>query len=276
MKNTNLSDLQQRLLDMLKWFHAFCIEHDLKYYLLYGSMLGAARHQGFIPWDDDVDVGMPREDYDKLCVLLSERLVDNYILETPYSAAKEYCFPIAKLYDTRTTLIENKRYQVKRGIFIDVFPLDGIGNSLEESKKNYKEIEKKYHFLLTRMCGIRKGRKLYKNIAVMLMRCVPQFVVNDKKLLRNLDRLCAARGYEDNKYVASLLGAYGSREIVSKDIIGVPTLYKFEDTLVYGVEDYEKYLTLLYKDWEKLPPAEKRGTHHDFVSLSLDEPFIRL
>ena len=84
MENRKLTGLQQSLLDMLKWFHGFCVDHELKYYLLYGTMLGAARHQGFIPWDDDVDVGMPRKDYERLCSILGDKKDSHYMLETPY------------------------------------------------------------------------------------------------------------------------------------------------------------------------------------------------
>lgn len=275
MSKENLSELQKHLLEMLKWFHSFCVENDLSYYILYGTMLGAARHAGFIPWDDDVDVGMPRKDYEKLCRILGNKQVSHYLLETPYSKAKEYCFPISKLYDTRTTLIEHKRYQVKRGVFIDVFPLDGIGNTIDESYKHFHRVDNAYKFLLTRMCGVRKGRSFGKNLVVLLMRCIPQVIINDKKLLQRLDALCKKYEFGEMDYVASLLGAYGSREIMLKETLGTPKLYQFEDTVVYGVENPDQYLTHLYREWRKLPPEDRRVTHHDFTYLSLDESYLQ-
>ena len=113
-----------------------------------------------------------------------------YILETPNTEAKDYFYPFSKIYDTTTTLVENTKRKIKRGIFLDIFPLDGIGNSLEESKSNYAPIYKKYNLLLTRVAGIRKGRSFYKNLAVLLFRLVPDFILNSKKILKDLSNTC--------------------------------------------------------------------------------------
>jgi len=273
--NNNLTELQERLLYMLKWFHSFCVENGLQYYLIYGTMLGAARHQGFIPWDDDIDVGMPRSDYDRLRQIMADRVIDGYTVETPYSGKMDYCYPITKVYDIHTTLIENKRHPVKRGIYIDVFPLDGIGNNYRESIRNFRKVEGWYNFLLTRTCGIRQGRSFVKNLAVRIMRCIPQSMINDSKLLCKVDELCSRQSYKENKYVASLLGAYGKREIVPKEIIGEPTLCHFEDVEVYGVQQPDHYLSHLYGDWRKLPPVEKQVSHHDYLYLSFDESYLK-
>lgn len=124
-----MTEIQLKLLDMLKWFHEFCIENKLRYYALGGTMLGAIRHKGFIPWDDDIDVGMPREDYDKMIELVIDKQDEKYRLEKPLQN-KDFVYQYCKLYDTSTTLVENTRYKTKRGVYLDIFPLDGIGLSL--------------------------------------------------------------------------------------------------------------------------------------------------
>ncbi len=118
MDGVRCKELQECLLEMLHWFHDFCISHNLRYYALGGTMLGAARHKGFIPWDDDLDVGMPRDDYEKLFTLMKYHPGDRYMLETPYSNAPEYNYCFFKLYDTKTTLVENLKYKIKRGVYM--------------------------------------------------------------------------------------------------------------------------------------------------------------
>lgn len=265
--------LKKALTDILKWFHAFCEANGLRYYALGGTMLGAARHEGFIPWDDDIDVGMPREDYNKLAVLLTEVPSKRYMLETPSTSAKDYYYPFSKLYDTRTTLVENTKYKIKRGIYIDIFPLDGIGNSREESEKNYKGVYNAYNLLLSKVAGIRKGRSLYKNLAVILFRIVP---IKPKKLLKNLVDKCQERSWDDCEWGGNLVGAWRFKEVMPRAYMGEPKLYKFEDTVIYGAADADAYLTSLYGDWRKLPPKEKQISHHDFLECDLEKSYLEV
>lgn len=269
-----LSPLQIHLVTMMEWFHRFCVDNYLTYYVLGGTMLGAARHSGFIPWDDDIDVGLPRKDYEKLLELMNTDSYLPYLLETPYSKAPEYSYPYSKIYDTRTTLIENRRKKVIRGVYIDVFPLDGLGNSEEECKKNYEPINKKYNLLLSLVGGIRRGRSLYKNVAVIMARLIPPFIISDKKVMSDLDKLCASHEFEKCTWICNDLGAWRLKEAMPKSILGQPTLYPFEGIKVYGAENADAYLTHLYGDWRQLPPKEKRKTHHDFVELDLEKPYL--
>lgn len=263
--------LKVLLVDMLKWFHAFCEKNGLRYYALGGTMLGAARHKGFIPWDDDIDVGMPREDYNRLAELLSQEPNERYVLETPDTPAKDYYYPFSKLYDSKTTLIENTKYQIKRGIYIDIFPLDGIGNSLEESENNYKSVHNTYNLLLTKVAGVRKGRSLYKNLAVIAFRVLP---ISPKRILKKLVAKCSRYSWDDCEWCGNLVGAWRFKEVMPKAYLGTPKLYDFEDTVMYGAEDADAYLTNLYGDWRKMPPVEKRVTHHDYIACDLEKSYL--
>lgn len=267
-------EMKNKLKDMFSWFHSFCTENGLRYYMLGGTMLGAVRHGGFIPWDDDIDVGMPREDYEKLEKLLSGKRVGKYVLETPNTEAEDYFYAFSKLYDTTTTLIENTRFKIKRGLYIDIFPLDGIGNTRQEAEKNYSHVHKTYNLLLTRVAGIRKGRKWYKNLAVTIARAVPNFILNNKKILQKLIKICKKYSFDESTYGGNLVGAWRFREVMPTSIMGKPTIYNFEGLEVYGAEDFDGYLTSLYGDWRKLPPEEKRVTHHDYILCDLDKPYI--
>lgn len=273
--NTELSELQVELLKMLEWFDTLCRENNLAYYALGGTMLGAVRHGGFIPWDDDVDVGMPRKDYDKLCKLDVSNYSEKYLIESPESDKGDYCYPYVKIYDKTTTLIENYKKPVIRGIFIDVFPIDCIGMDYKEAMKNFSKIKKQYDFYTARVSSIRKGRAIYKNAAVVLARMLPRILVNDIELRKKISRECSILNIEDNRWGGNLLGNWGKKEIMPMIYYGVPQEYKFENLTIYGVEMYDEYLTYLYGEWKELPPIEKRVSHHDFIKLDLQQSFER-
>lgn len=273
MKNRD-QELQAVLTEMLAWFHRFCAAHHLRYYILGGTMLGAVRHGGFIPWDDDIDVGMPRADYQRLEQLMKEYPHDIYLLETPNSEKPDFFYAYTKLYDTRTILTENTRIPVRRGVFLDIFPLDGAGDTKEESIAYYQPIKRRLNLLLSMTTGIRQGRKFYKNASVMLLRCIPRWLIDPKKLLWDIQRRCKEKSFDRYAWVSNFAGAYREREIMPREVFGEPKEYNFENMIVYGVSDYETYLTALYGNWRQLPPVDKRKTHHDFLHLDLHKSYL--
>lgn len=268
------TQLKKMLVDMLAWFHNYCEENGLRYYALGGTMLGAARHRGFIPWDDDIDVGMPRADYLRLEALMAGQAAGPYVLETPNSPNGDFYYPFAKLYDTRTTLVENTRWQIKRGIYLDIFPLDGAGDSADEAVEYFRTVKAKRNLLLTLTTGIRKGRSFHKNAAVLVMRCLPDWLLNKKKLLHSLDAMCRERDFDRYEWGGNLMGNWMEREVMPREIMGTPTPYPFESLTVWGPEDYNGYLTSLYGDWRQLPPPEKRKSHHDYLMCDLQRSYL--
>ena len=271
-----MTEIQEKMLDMMKWFHEFCQENEIRYYVVGGTMLGTVRHKGFIPWDDDIDVGIPRADYEKL-LANKDSLFKNenrYCLESFRDGKPDYEYPYAKIYDTQTTLVENCRAKTKRGIYIDVFPLDGIGEDKEDAYKNYSHILKKINFLMTRICALRKGRSWVKNMAIIISQSIPQFILNNQKLIEKIDNLCKSRNFDTSEYIGNLVGNWGMKEIMPKQYLGTPTLYRFEDTEVYGPEKFDEYLTCVYGNWRKMPPIEKQKSHHDYLLLDLNKSYF--
>lgn len=270
-----LSDIQNKLLNMLNWFHNYCVDNSITYYCIGGTVLGAARHAGFIPWDDDIDIGIPRDDYNKLIRSFPN---DNgkYLLESTYSDDATFLFTYSKLYDTSTTLIEKSRIPCKRGIYIDLFPLDAIGNTEEEALKNFKRLDRKKRILMSRTCSIRKERKWYKNISILALGIIPDFIINNKKLAITIDKIANSidLNCRNSIFVANLSGAYRIKEITKRAYFGKPVLYKFENISIFGPEKYEEYLTHIYGDWRKLPPVEKRKSLHDYVVLDLNHSYL--
>lgn len=265
-----LTQLQEKLLDMLAWFDNYCHENNITYYVAGGTLLGAVRHSGFIPWDDDIDIIIPRNDYEKLIRTFDSR-GSKYELESPYSGTKDFLFSYSKLYDSSTTLTENTKLQCTRGVYIDLFPLDGIGN--EDWEKSYAKFDRLNMLLMTRTCSIRKGRGFFKNLSVILMRIVPNFMLDNKKLAIKVDKTASKVSYESSIYVGNLMGSYRIREVMKKDIIGEPTRYKFENIYVNGPEKHDEYLTHIYGDWRQLPPEDKRHGTHSYVYVDLEHSY---
>lgn len=258
---------------MMKWFHTYCVNEGITYYAVGGTMIGAMRHQGFIPWDDDIDVAVPRKDYERLIRIFNHSL-DGYILESPYSGNPDYLYSYAKLYDTSTTLIEKTKVHCKRGIYIDVFPLDGVGNTFEEATRLFKKFDRKNMLLMTRTCLVRRDRSWYKNASILLSRAIPNFIINDKRLSISVDKTASKINNDSSTYVANMMGAYRHKEITLREYFGKPSLYPFEGFEIYGPEKYDEYLTRLYGSWRELPPEEKRYTKHDYITLDLEKSYI--
>lgn len=271
----DIRQIQLMLTDMLKVFHEFCELHSLKYYALYGTALGAARHQGFIPWDDDLDVGMPRPDYEKLIKIFnSENKNKRYVIETPYSPASDYVYPYSKMYDTSTTMKENMKHPIVRGLFIDIFPIDGCENNILKAIKFYKSIKKKVFLRDLRVYGISRKRTFYKNIVKLLVQLIPRFIMDEKKICINIDKECKRFNYDSSSIAASLLGAWGEKEIMPKAFWGQPQLLPFETIHIFCPQKLDEYLTNLYGDWRTPPPKEKRISSHD-CNIDLSKSYLK-
>lgn len=272
-----MNQLQTKLFDILKWFHNFCEQNKLRYFVIGGTFLGAVRHKGFIPWDDDIDVGMPRKDYERLKEIFygcENQKIDKYILETIDSDAPDFFYTFGKLYDTETTLIEKTRTNCKRGIYLDIFPIDGIGNTLEESFENFKKLDRKNMFLMTRICAYEKRRALYKNFAIFLSRLIPSILVNEKKIARDFDKDCQKISYGNAYYVCNCSSTYRAKEIMEKRLISNLKEYEFEGFNVWGPELYDEYLTHIFGNWRQLPPVEKRTSAHNFILMDLNKSYL--
>lgn len=274
LERKKMTDIQNRLLLLLDFFHNFCKENSLKYYAAGGTALGAMRHAGFIAWDDDLDVVMPRADYEKLRQLRKEKDTEEFVFEFP-GEKKDFVYTYAKMYDTSTTLIENTRYKTKRGFYIDIFPLDGVGNTYEEAVDRFHSFIWKDNLIATTVCAWRKGRKLYKNLAIMAAHCIPRSILSSENLIKKFEVACQKLSFDECTYVAVYGAAalYHEKVISKKAWYGQPVEYKFEDQMIYMPEMPDEYLTGLFGDWRKLPPKEEQVSNHDFIFCDLDHSY---
>lgn len=263
------------LVETMKAFIAFCDKNNLKYYACAGTCLGAIRHNGIIPWDDDVDVLMPREDYFKF-VSLNQKLY-NSDYEIVSQGTPGYYLPFAKFVNKNTTIVETRDYPFVIGVFIDIFPLDLVGDSLEaqsifEKRKvifgKYSMAIKNYYlsnvFELLLRCRIRTfvkacfysifGRKLASNFL-------------KKILLLEKQMLCQ----QGDKCIC-YCGFYGfKKELCDRTWFGNGIEVPFEDFSIRVPQNYDAYLTHMYGDYMTPPPIEKQVTHHNLYFIDLNK-----
>lgn len=268
MENGCNKDLHVHLLKLMKSFHDVCISNNLTYYLVGGSQLGAVRHQGFIPWDDDMDVAMPRFDYDKLLSLSKNAWPENLLLNTPYKT-EYWIAPFSKLVDKNTTLIEEGVAGFnKGGVSIDIFPLDGAGYNKFSARLKFLNFQIKRRLVLYKVKA-NKPKSLVEKILQKYLKSRPAIYFFEK-----MDKSMKKTKYSQSNIIGNYAGAWGFKEFMSKDIIGRPTLYTFEDYQFYGVENYDAYLSSLYGDYMVLPTKDKQVSHHKIIYLDLKRSYL--
>ena len=274
-----MNDLQKKQLDILKAFINVCDKHHLRYFLVGGTCLGAARHQGFIPWDDDIDVGMPREDYDKYLELQKEYEGTPYFIQT-WKSDPHYCYNFAKLRDSSTTFVESYfwKHRINHGVWIDIFPIDGI--SLTDDKPRYKYAKKiKHIWMQVYLSYVPQLRRKFKkgtfwfdlllNISAILF--WPWDIAHYRR--KHSEKYMRKIPYDKAVLVANFCGTNAKKEAMPKTLFDEFTKLKFEDIEANVPKDYDAYLTYLFRDWRKLPPEEQQVGHHYDKGLSLTQGY---
>lgn len=257
--------LQLRLLDNLIDIDRVCRENNLTYYLLAGTMLGAVRHQGFIPWDDDLDIGMPRKDYDRFFEIAKQCLPE-YLELKNYTSHPNYSWWFMKIEDKRTTLVEKKHFNYTGGVFIDIFPLDGVTKNVFSQRLHFERVK---YINKLRYFRYRDPYKHGRGIRSWPSRIV-NYLYSRDFLQRKIEKLIRQYDYETSTLVCDHDG--GTTSLMPKANFGIPTPIMFEGKVFMGCEKPHDYLKSVYGDYMIIPPENKRATHH-FYFLDLDKPY---
>ena len=265
MKNDRLitdEDLKSILLDLLKFYSNFCDQNNLRYFLGGGTLLGAVRHSGFIPWDDDIDVMMPRPDYNRFIELMKNHEFKHISLMCNENT-KNYPFPFAKLQYNNTLLIEGILYEKYQniGVHIDVFPIDGLSNELPAAEKQFSDIQNLLELLAVKTTKISWNAFTIRK----LLRCilVNTFLrlLSTNTISHYIDSKLQRFDYENSKFVASVVGAYGIKELMVKEQVADFLVMDFENLSLRVPIGYDKYLKDHYGDYMVLPPVDKQKGH---------------
>ena len=257
IKILTIKEIQELQLELMKKVHSFLQEHEITYYMLGGSALGAVRHQGFIPWDDDIDIGMFRNDYEKFINFIGE--FDKKYSVLNFKNAKNCDYALTRIYIPNTR-VDNKiieKTKLEKRLYFDIFPLDNVPENADVRAKYEKQIYGK-KMLMARIDARDNGNSKI----TMLIKNLISFALSPFRncILKSTDRLMKKYDNIETSLICSLHSQYSfKKQVMPKEIYGTPVLYKFEDSAFYLPEKAEEYLTILYgKDFMEVPPKNKR------------------
>lgn len=260
MEELSLNEIRNIQIDILNHFCDFCAEHHIRYFLCNGTLLGAVKYGGYIPWDDDIDVCLPRSDYHRLLALYPKADTSDFDLRA-FELDPDFGFPFAKLSDTKTRLVEGRVKDIGLGVNIDIFPIDNWGNSQKEISKLYNEMQKLRRKLTWAKTVKYDSSSRIKTVAKF---CIASFhkVIGAKYYCSKIITL-ATRENGSTSYVGNCVwGFYGVGEAFPREMFDQSTQVIFEGRAYPAPVEYDQYLRGLYGDYRKDPPKEKQVSHH--------------
>ena len=272
MREINLEELKKIELSVMKSVHEICTEQSIRYSLCGGTLLGAVRHGGFSPWDDDIDIMMPRPDYDRFVRYCQEN-------ETPFNLLssetdERYGYLFAKAMDKNARIIEENSNPngIELGVYIDIFPIDGLGDTYEEALKKFKSSRFKRELLVAKNWKkyFRSKTRSWKYEPIRFAFFIASRFVSMKRLVGKLQKKFRKKEFDESSYVAAIFGSYREKEIIKKEYFNDYIDMDFEGTAFKVIVGYKEYMQSIYGDYMKLPPEEKRVSHHMFKAYYTD------
>lgn len=266
MKEIGLEERKKLQLEMMDEVDSFCRKNNLTYYLAFGSLIGAVRHKGYIPWDDDMDIMMPRDDYNKFAALFPRDGIYRFLVP---GITQNYPYAFGKIIDIRTVKNEpiRSKYQVI-GLDVDVFPIDNYPDNLDEAVMWCEDISRTQKKLNKQFARFSKGRNIVRTIAKNMIICFWNTldslgICTVNKTVLQLDKLSTKYNTKETNYCGiSAISTYGVRKRNRKLVFDSAIEMDFEGHKYFAPSGYDEYLTDTYGDYMQLPPVEKRKTHH--------------
>lgn len=269
MKETNErmemseKEVRQCLFRLLCQLHDICKKNNIQYSLAHGTLLGAARHKGFIPWDDDIDVMMTVDNYKKFielpCFYNSNSNENVSLLHFSENETSDYYYPFSKLTDC-STVIETRYLRDENGLWIDIFPVVSIPDKCVLYQLHFFKMKVFHRFI--------SAAHRYRKNQTSVMEHLKQTICNIcyKKRFYLVERMLKTAFLTtwDSTEKVSVVWGYGQKETFSKSVFAEYTEMEFEGKKFMAIADYNTYLTSVYGEWKKLPPVEKRVGHHYF------------
>lgn len=263
MGELELQEVQRVALGLLIEFDKICQENAFRYSLGGGTLLGAIRHGGFIPWDDDIDVMMPRPDYEKFLEYC--RHYEGGFDCLSLNHTEGYFDLFSRLSDRSTYLVDDSRViEYKMGVSIDIFPIDGLGDDDAIALKNFNKGRFKRELLIASK-WTKYFRSETKSILVEPIRLaffLMSRLVNKRQLCASIDTFCQRNAFETSGFAACISGVYREKEIMPTSAFKEYQSIEFEGHDFDIISDYDAYLTQHYGDYMQLPPVEKQVPHH--------------
>lgn len=263
MKQLSLDEIKAIELSLLIEFDRLCKKNNLYYTLCGGTLLGAVRHKGFIPWDDDIDILMPRPDYDRLLnnINIDQKELPSYMKFISWKDGSSD-YPFIKFVDKRTkTKVDYYDSNLRANhIWIDIFPIDGNPSEERELKKIYRKMIFIRKILCIKIAQGDQGKTFIKRmIKPVLIRSLKWIRLS--KLCEKMDNLAKSYDFEKSDYIGGILWGYGPQERIEKKEYMQPIHLEFEGRVFNAPSNYKEYLTGLYQNYMEIPPKEKQEIH---------------
>lgn len=255
MKRMSLEETKEIQCRLLQDIADYCNEKGLTYFLAYGTLIGAIRHNGFIPWDDDIDIAMPRPDYDKFVSSFNQRRSHSRVIDT--SLDRNYGISFAKVYDDRTWLNEFKYRRENYGVYVDVFPVEGVSGKFQVF------IARR----LSRLMHVKKANFSDRSVLKNLSNCVIKLLLlpfSVHTMLRIAEWNARRCPFGTTSQASVLFETYGWREVVDISVFEQTLFHNFEGREYKIPIGYDKWLRSIYGDYMQLPPKEYQIGHHDY------------
>lgn len=259
MKRLSLEELRKHQLDILDATAKFCDENQISYFLDGGTLIGAIRHKGYIPWDDDIDIGMLRPDYDKF-----SRLFNASNSRYKFSSVEiddNYCLPYGKVFDTRTLLYEPDKTGNKSAVNIDVFVFDNAPDNPSVIRKMFKKRDLLMLCCLLRISDHKPRGNFFRRLFLYFTRLILKLFPRNffaRRIIAN-SKLYGSKQTKNIGNFAGYIRAICNREIL-RDFVDA----EFEGRTYKIPANYDEWLRLFYGDYMQLPPVEQRVSHHRF------------
>ena len=260
MREMTVKDIQMVSLDIMKDIHDFCVENSIKYSLQGGTLLGAIRHHGFIPWDDDIDIVMPRLDYERFCKTYKSK--KGYQLVSRHNNESYVIF--ARICEMEKTLVkcEVPWTNISTGVFVDIFPLDGAEDDYEMAAARMTQIKELFQKSLRVRGRFLKWADVH-GVKEKMKLIAKRIVYQHSKVFEEYEKRCLEIPYgSTNHYCNIAYLEYGMKEYHRTAVLEECVLHQFEDSQFYIMKGYDEALHEKFGDYMKLPPVEQRVTKH--------------
>ncbi len=269
LKKLTLDEIHLKTLDVMDFIHDFCERNNIKYVLGYGTLLGAVRHKGFIPWDDDFDIQMSRHDFDKFCELF-EKEEGGYYKLICRAKDEKYTYAIPRVFDDRfiyePTFERHKKITGSNmGVFIDVYPFDNFGNDNLCAHKLVRKI-KRMNFLYSVYVNKLGGGNFIRSIVRLIVHYLLRFAYGshyNKKIDKRICKIINDSTSDSDKYVGQVSWEVGERQF-DKEWFAERLLAQFEDRMYWIPKDFDQILRKSYGDYMTLPPENQRVAYHGY------------
>lgn len=261
LEELSLDEQKSVLLSILVELDDFCNKYDINYSLGGGTLIGAVRHKGFIPWDDDIDILMLREDYERFLELYPKDNNEFKLLEM--NSSTQYNYPYAKMVRIDTVLIEDINDATPIGVYVDIFPIDNCADKYSDAVKFVKSFSFVRWLNISKSIKLNQKRSVWKNIALILGKVI-SLPISQRKIAKIISRKGQKYRKQSLKYVGELMiDPYREKEIWERAWFDKYILIEFEGKRFKSIESYDQLLKKTYGDYMQLPPANQRVTHHN-------------